>query len=445
MRSIFLAVILSSTLTSVYARKQVIYGEDGRKEVFEANRVLQEIARSTPSMIPVKNIFFDEKSQTYFLKQQTLNQTFIASLNEKNVLDLEDITDALTTDASHQVGFCPTERFINQPSPSVCSSFLIAPDLVVTAGHCALQKGACENFKWVFDFKVDPLAGNAGFGIPEGHIFSCKKIISASLNNLAGIDYGLIQLDRKVVGRKPLKLRTEGKINLGEKLVVIGNPSGLPLKVTEGGEVRAKGNPFYFEASLDTYQGNSGSVVINAQTLEVEGILVRGDTDFVFDQKNSCVESHHCSDHGCRGEGVSRIHSIPEVSFYSSLMKAAEFDMVDILDQISGYINDIDFNLADGETALLRAARHYSLNAIRFLIAKGAKVSAKDENGDTVLHHLARSLKIEDSEILKELIRRGADLKSLNNKMQTPLMVAIESGNLMGQKLLRGNDLVKKL
>jgi len=438
MRAIFLLLILTSVFTSAFAGKQVIYGEDGRKEVFESNKIYQDFARSTPTMIPSKHIFYDEKSQTYFLRQQTLNQTFMASLNEKNMSELNDRYGVLATEASSQVSFCPSERFIHQPSPALCSSFLIAPDLVVTAGHCALQNGACENFKWVFDFKVDPLTGKAGMGIPENHIFSCKKIITASLNNLVGIDYGIIQLDRKVEGRRPFRLRTEGKVNLGEKLVVIGNPAGLPLKVTEGGEVRGKGNPFYFEASLDTYQGNSGSVVLNANTLEVEGILVRGDTDFVFDQQNSCIESNQCTNDGCRGEGVSRIHSIPEITFYAPLMKASQFDLIDILEQVSGYIKDIDFNLVNGETALMRAAKYSKSNAVHFLLSKGAKVSASDENGDTALHHLARSLRTENFEIAKELIANGADLKALNNRFQTPAMVANESGNLEGEKLLRG-------
>ena len=47
---------------------------------------------------------------------------------------------------------------------------------------------------------------------------------------------------------------------------------------------------------------------INETTGEVEGILVRGETDFVY--KNSCRVSNVCADDGCRGEDVTRITDV---------------------------------------------------------------------------------------------------------------------------------------
>ena len=69
---------------------------------------------------------------------------------------------------------------------------------------------------------------------------------------------------------------------VGGNLGVIGYPSGLPVKIAFGDEtvLMRKEGPWLI-ANLDTYGGNSGSPVFNAQG-EVEGILVRGAVDYRF-------------------------------------------------------------------------------------------------------------------------------------------------------------------
>src|SRR5690606_16809522 len=56
----------------------------------------------------------------------------------------------------------------------------------------------------------------------------------------------------------------------------------------------------------------SGSPVLNASTHEVEGILVRGEIDFVY--KNGCLASKRCDQNACRGEDVTLItHTLPYI------------------------------------------------------------------------------------------------------------------------------------
>lgn len=59
---------------------------------------------------------------------------------------------------------CPDERFAQDPSLSYsCSGFLVAPDLLVTAGHCQVNTGEsrnepgmyCEAFGWLFGYQRD--------------------------------------------------------------------------------------------------------------------------------------------------------------------------------------------------------------------------------------------------------------------------------------------------
>ncbi len=79
-------------------------------------------------------------------------------------------------------------------------------------------------------------------------------------------------------------------------LVVIGRPSGLPTKVADGAQVRSV-NDVFLVANLDTYGGNSGSAVFNAVTGVVEGILVRGDTDYVYNAQLGCRVSNFLGSH----------------------------------------------------------------------------------------------------------------------------------------------------
>jgi hypothetical protein len=67
-------------------------------------------------------------------------------------------------------------------------------------------------------------------------------------------------------------------------------------------------NNVYFRANLDTYGGNSGSAVFDANTGVVEGILVRGENDFVT--RGSCRATNYCPANGCRGEDVTHITNV---------------------------------------------------------------------------------------------------------------------------------------
>lgn len=259
---------------------KVIYGEDNRQDVFEStNPAFVELAKSTAAMI-----------DTGSLKLLSDNEIEIHSATLENR------------------GICSHERFAKQITPANCSGFLVAPNLLVTAGHCIRTAADCNAYKWVFDFKVD-YAEQGKVLIPSDSVYSCKKIVSQSLSSATRDDYALIELNRNVTDRKPLKFRRKGKIKTGAPLVVIGHPTGLPTKIADGANVRSLQSK-YFVANLDTFGGNSGSAVFNTETLEVEGILVRGDTDYVYDRAYGCQVANICKDDSCRGEDVTYITNI---------------------------------------------------------------------------------------------------------------------------------------
>ncbi len=257
---------------------RVIYGEDDRKDLYEIkDSNLIESARSTAVLV-----------------------------YEDQLIDKGNYYDTVTETFKDALGLCPTEPFAHQYSTGFCSGFLVDNKTLVTAGHCVRSESKCKSTAFAFDFATKDKNDPGPTQFPKENVFHCKKLLSSYVNG-NGADYAIIELDREVQGRTPLNVRKSGSVKDGDALIVIGYPSGVPVKVAAGANVRSQSSG-YFVANLDTYGGNSGSAVFNEGTGEVEGILVRGETDFVY--QNSCRVSNVCDDDGCRGEDVTRITDV---------------------------------------------------------------------------------------------------------------------------------------
>lgn len=259
---------------------KVIYGEDNRLDLYQIqDRRLLGLADSTVALISTSDL------------------TAEGSVTRIRTTKFAD---------SYRLPLCQTERFREQDTAAFCSGFLVAPNMVATAGHCIRSEGSntsdCATTRFVFGFNLRS-SGYRPLSVPTGEVYSCKRIVKHVLTS-SGADYSLIELDRAVSNHRPLKIRRAGVPSVNDDLVVIGHPSGLPTKVADGAKVRSIRSS-YLQASLDTYGGNSGSAVFNTATLEVEGILVRGEEDFVT--KNGCLESKRCEQNACRGEDVTRV------------------------------------------------------------------------------------------------------------------------------------------
>lgn len=237
----------------------------------------------------------------------------VASLID--VRDIEDNGNGTSTIRTVSFGvaqnLCNSERFRDQPTGPFCSGFLVGKQLIATAGHC-IDSNNVARTRFVFGFKMNE-DGTANVVIDNDDIYAGVSIVAHRLES-AGADYAVIKVDRNVTDRPVLPLRRTGKIEDDREVYVIGHPSGLPLKYASGAEVRENDADEFFVANLDTYGGNSGSPVFNKTTHVVEGILVRGETDFVT--SGSCRVSNVCSTNGCRGEDVTRAtefaSSVPE-------------------------------------------------------------------------------------------------------------------------------------
>lgn len=282
MKFFLTTLLLSSTSTfSAPAQIKVIYGEDNRVDPIDSvSQKYVTLSKSTAAMIKSKD-----------LKELNASQVIIGGKT------LEDS------------GVCSTERFSSQPAMANCSGFLVGNDKLVTAGHCIRSMSDCSSNSWVFDYKVDHVQ-DSKVVVDKSNVYKCKSIISRDLDRVTQSDYALIELEKVVVDRKPLKFRSEGQPSVGDALVVIGHPSGLPTKIADGASVRSVGDVFLL-ANLDTYGGNSGSAVFNANTGLVEGILVRGETDYVW--SNGCRVSNTLSNSSGDGEAVTLIKMVEKL------------------------------------------------------------------------------------------------------------------------------------
>ena len=81
---------------------------------------------------------------------------------------------------------------------------------------------------------------------------------------------------------------------------MIGYPLGTPAKLAKGGRVLVDdSNKQQFTTTLDAFEGNSGSPVLNNRN-QVVGILVSGEPidSFVQDEVNKCEIYNRCNENG---------------------------------------------------------------------------------------------------------------------------------------------------
>lgn len=228
-------------------------------------------------------------------------------------------------------GLCsqPPQRFGDQPALGMCSGTLIAPDLFATAGHCLASEdsvgscvpgAACSSFGFiVFDF-----TSTSSDAFPAQNVYTCRNVVHCVVDSSycygnSGItaDWAVIRLDRAVTGRTPVTV-FDGLASVNTDVYIVGHPTGLPRKYTDGGTILAvkrgprdntdHANVNNLITNLDSFQGNSGSGVFHASTHQLIGILVTGGEDWEV-TSSGCTVAHTCIANplsgrypGCPGE-----------------------------------------------------------------------------------------------------------------------------------------------
>ncbi len=278
-----LAILSLGTLNS-FASQKVIYGKDNRKDLYEVTNPMHlKLADSTVVLVKTGDIS-PASSGEMKIKADSFEET---------------------------MNVCKQEKYSDQPSGGFCSGSLIGKNLMLTAGHCITSMSDCQSTKFVFGYGVTK-KGKYPSRVPADDVVGCKNIIYR-IQDGSGADFALIELDRNITNHEPLKLakRTiNNELNKGEQLLMIGHPAGIPTKVDDGAKVRDTSARGYLVANTDSYGGNSGSAVFNLKTGEIEGVLVRGETDYLY--QDGCYVSNVCKEEGCRGEDITKISAVIE-------------------------------------------------------------------------------------------------------------------------------------
>ena len=331
-------------VAALHSQQKVIYGTDDRDDIYEV---------TDPGIL-------------------TDADSVVALIDALDVIDNGDGTSFLNGPlfGDPPRNLCLGEPFRDQPSTAFCSGFLVDPSIVATAAHC-VEAGNLTSVRFVFGFEMRD-ATTAETTISNDEIYQGIRIIGRQIGT-EGTDWALVQLDRPVLNHPWVRIRRNDKIADNAAVHVIGHPSGLPKKYAGNATVRDNTNGRFFIANLDTYGGNSGSSVFNSLTHEVEGILVRGETDFVL--RGDCRVSNVCPANGCRGEDCTR------TTEFARLVPRNESDCIafdpeqTIITEINGRWKIVvgamlllDFGSSESEAQrALEIIRHYGMNSQCFV------------------------------------------------------------------------------
>lgn len=281
MKKLVLTALVLAAPLSLFAQvnSNTIYGDDDRVDLYQVkDPAVRKLADSTVALF----------------------QDYQVTLNDK--------TAALQTRPyGPSNNLCKDVRFYDQHEGAFCSGSLVAPDVIMTAGHCVTTEESCKSTKFVFGFGLKA-EGDVPDQVPAGEVYGCSALIGRAQEN-AGADWALIKLDRPVTGHAPLRVAAADPAK-DDKLCLIGHPTGLPTKVACGKtHVRDASASGYFVATTDSYHGNSGSGVFAQGTGLLVGILVRGDADYEY--RGDCQIDKVFPEDGGRGEDVTKITSVP--------------------------------------------------------------------------------------------------------------------------------------
>lgn len=234
--------------------KGIIYAEDDRLDYYEIYEIeIQEQARACPALMQ-SNRLVKQEDGSFNIRPYIQADGSTWTYGER--YDFEDVV----------------QRFKNQPMASSCSAFLVAPNIVITAGHCIDGKteDQLQGIRFVFGYWMNS-SSEPNLNVPAENVYSIGRVIHSEYNRFTATDYAVIELDRNVTVADPLTISNE-QVEVGDRVYIIGYPNGLPLKYAPNAEVHRVGMQSFI-ASLDAFKGNSGSPVFNADG-EVVGVYI---------------------------------------------------------------------------------------------------------------------------------------------------------------------------
>lgn len=233
------------------ASEALVYDDDNRQDVFATmDDDLAQVARTSVGAVVDRRLVRDPSSPR---------------------------TLPLSTFVESQVGqaLCEEARFREQPVLATCSGVLLTDELFMTASHCIPTQEFCNDHAVVFGWHYESEGRDPS--LTNDEVYRCDRIEVVSYAR----DYVVIRLRRPVVAPYgPATFRTgdRGELRAGERVSVLGYPSGIPLKIDDSGEAVQGVDYDSFTLFADVFEGHSGAPVFDNRN-RVVGIVSQGDPD----------------------------------------------------------------------------------------------------------------------------------------------------------------------
>lgn len=268
-------------------------------------------------------------------KELTLARATAIAVLSSNFVRTSPIALDLTPDLSSDF-LCKDVKYADEPSLSyACTGFLVAPDLIATAGHCMVNTGQsrdqqqtyCQAFSWLFDYQTTSSGRAQTIGLPAANLYECRRVIYAVREEAPPYrDFALVRLKRPVTDRAPLTLSKE-TIRVDDPVRMIGYPLGQPAKLSRDARILLNDvQQQSFITNLDAFEGNSGSPVFNERD-EVIGILIGGTPveSLRRDENATCNRYNVCDDRGENCELQDEdLSAIPDFQRTGSIVQRIE-------------------------------------------------------------------------------------------------------------------------
>lgn len=209
-------------------------------------------------------------------------------------------------------GFCG--KYSDEPSIVKGTAFLIGPDLLLTAGHNFISSNGnwmtadeVSKLRFIFDYRY-----RKGESVIQPNRMTALKgaLVPGEFENFENFDWALIRLEKPIPNRRHFVL--SNTLSKTSRLYTAGFPSGIPMKFTPGGRFISSTSSI-FKTSLDTFSGNSGSPIVNIASGEVEGILLRGENDYILNSDRCLVEQKYRNSQVVGGHAGEKCQTIVSI------------------------------------------------------------------------------------------------------------------------------------
>ena len=140
------------------------------------------------------------------LEQRNHAEAVAALFEADKIADNGDGTSTLeTTEYGKTYNLCAGQKFLTQPIGAFCTGFLVAPDLMATAGHCIKDVSDTDQIRFVFNYRLHD-DGKPVTVVKNADIYRVASVVGKKEEN-NGADWALVRIDRPATNYQHLRVR----------------------------------------------------------------------------------------------------------------------------------------------------------------------------------------------------------------------------------------------